>query len=204
MKKIMIIAALLLGAESLSAAENSTFYGPKNLSDREFKDLKINGPSELDKIKAHSISIAGSLKANELTATSVNIKGPSSLTNSKLNMVDAHGPSEIAGSTVLGKVNVYGPALFQGEVKVMGQTNAIATAFEKTLTTSGSKNVFEKVAAKKIIVKKPNSKAEKPQTVTIKASNIAEIVFESGDGQVEADKESVVSRVVGGTLHKPS
>lgn len=208
MKKIAFVALLLttqVFANEEKSSQPAVFMGSMSLENQKYTDLTIKGEATLKTIEAKTITLYGQSQMDGIKAQKLMSYGPLSISNSQLTDIHVNGPAEIAGTTVLGSVQIAGPALtysskFKGAVQIEGDLECFGSAFEKLLTLRGQNSQFKEVAIKKIKVLKPSQQNLTPQTIVLIGVDVAYIEFESGKGVVKADKKSTIGKIVGGKI----
>ncbi len=220
MKKIVLLMATALIAVPNICHAKTASYGVTHIQNQKIAEQSFYGETELTNVVADRIQIYGSLQATDLQASQISVNGALKASKIMADNLEVYGPfvvdvAQIESMNIAGPVNmkngmvkqttsISGPlkvldSKFDGTVEVMGPVYAEKVIFEAPLTFYGNNSAFDQVIADKIIVKKGDSWNKEPQIVTLKASRVKEIIFESGKGQV-VSIDSSVDKLTGGTI----
>lgn len=169
---------------------STTIIGPvKDSSDGTFASLDIEGPADMTTISARKLTMRGPLTCGKCTLDEVNVLGPVTLTETNIQNLTVTGPLGGDGIDVKVFAQVFGPV------------NVKNSHFEK-LELNSTEATFNDTGIEEIVVTPDESNRQ--QVIILTGSTVVEsdIVFQSGNGEVEVRGNGVKYKGVVGGIFK--
>lgn len=201
------IAGLFLSTLTIcSQALSQDYYGTLNLENQKIDASTISGGANLKQVEGSTLNVSGSLEFEYLTLTdSLTVSG--SLIGSHLQCKDlkVSGAVDVKHMKVSGPLTVSGALLgrhihVDGNTTVSGAVKVHKSTFNNLIISSHESHLHDSTA-NRISVLKPDD--DKIQIVYLHGETTisGDIVFESGNGEVRAEKTVVIKGTIkGGTL----